>query len=482
MEIHDVVNFLLKKGFQVTPDAIDHLKTMNRPEFQDLMKRIIKSKNRNNDDNFMVSLDDVRQNIVQPDVETDASKVDDYEVLDGNDVLQKQLEGVNGYHLLMKNRFSKYKQIMYDRQDSRKITRISTLVQHTDQNEYKIAGLLKSRNKLHKSYEMELEDESTDLRLLVTDGNNIRKVESFLIDQMVIADIVFSKKIGRFIVKNCYSLDVPAEVFQSVEGVEPVYGVFLSDIHVGSKTFLNREFQDFLNWINGRSGDLEVVSKIRYVVIAGDLVDGIGVYPGQEEELTELNLSKQYDEFAGLMAQIPKSIKIFVSPGNHDATRQALPQPPIFKRYAKTLYEMDNVILLGDPCLVRLHGVNTLVYHGQSLVDIVGSSPGITFDKPAEAMKVLLKARHLAPTHGSTRVALEEDDKLVIKIVPNIFHCGHIHTVQTLKYKGTLLVNSGTWQDQTQFQKRMGIVPNPAIAVVVDLNSLKVKMMKNFIS
>ena len=482
MEIHDVVNFLLKKGFQVTPDAIDHLKTMNRPEFQDLMKRIIKSKNRNNDDNFMVSLDDVRQNIVQPDVETDAPGVDDYEVLDGNDVLQKQLEGVNGYHLLMKNRFNKYKQIMYDRQDSRKITRISTLVQHTDQNEHKIAGLLKSRNKLDKSYEIELEDESTDLKLLVTDGNNIRKVESFLIDQMVIADIVFSKKIGKFIVKNCYSLDVPAEVFQSVEGVEPVYGVFLSDIHVGSKTFLNREFQDFLNWINGRSGDLEVVSKIRYVVIAGDLVDGIGVYPGQEEELTELNLSKQYDEFAGLMAQIPKSIKIFVSPGNHDATRQALPQPPIFKRYAKALYEMDNVILLGDPCLVRLHGVNTLVYHGQSLVDIVGSSPGITFDKPAEAMKVLLKARHLAPTHGSTRVALEGDDKLVIKIVPNIFHCGHIHTVQTLKYKGTLLINSGTWQDQTQFQKRMGIVPNPAIAVVVDLNSLKVKMMKNFIS
>ena len=482
METHDVVNFLLKKGFQVTPDAIDHLKAMNRLEFQDLMKRIIKSKNRNNDDNFTVSLDDVRQNSVQPDVETDAPGVDDYEVLDGNDVLQKQLEGVDGYHLLMKNRFNKYKQIMYDRQDSRKITRISTLVQHTDQNEHKIAGLLKSRNKLDKSYEIELEDESTDLRLLVTDGNNIRKVESFLIDQMVIADIVFSKKIGKFIVKNCYSLDVPAEVFQSVEGVEPVYGVFLSDIHVGSKTFLNREFQDFLNWINGRLGDLEVVSKIRYVVIAGDLVDGIGVYPGQEEELTELNLSKQYDEFAGLMAQIPKSIKIFVSPGNHDATRQALPQPPIFKRYAKTLYEMDNVILLGDPCLVRLHGVNTLVYHGQSLVDIVGSSPGITFDKPAEAMKVLLKARHLAPTHGSTRVALEEDDKLVIKIVPNIFHCGHIHTVQTLKYKGTLLVNSGTWQDQTQFQKRMGIVPNPAIAVVVDLNSLKVKMMKNFIS
>ena len=48
METHDVVNFLLKKGFQVTPDAIDHLKIMNRLEFQGLVKRIIKSKNRNN--------------------------------------------------------------------------------------------------------------------------------------------------------------------------------------------------------------------------------------------------------------------------------------------------------------------------------------------------------------------------------------------------------------------------------------------------
>ena len=143
---------------------------------------------------------------------------------------------------------------------------------YADPNEYKIAGLLKSKNKLDKAYEMELEDESTDLRLLVIDGDNIRKVESFLIDQMVIADVVFSNNIGKFIVKNCYSLDIPAEVFPSVDGKEPVYSVFLSDIHVGSKTFLEQEFQDFLDWINGRSGDLEVVSRIRYVVVAGDVV------------------------------------------------------------------------------------------------------------------------------------------------------------------------------------------------------------------
>ena len=144
METHDVVNFLLKKGFQVTPEAAEHLKIMNRLEFQDLVKIIIKSKNRNNDDNFVVSLDDVLHNVAQRSSQNDELIVDDYEVLDGNDIIQKQLEGVNGYHLLMKNRFNKYKQIMYDRQDSRKIIKISSLVQYTDQNEYKIAGLLLS--------------------------------------------------------------------------------------------------------------------------------------------------------------------------------------------------------------------------------------------------------------------------------------------------------------------------------------------------
>ena len=84
METHDVVNFLLKKGFQVTPEAAEFLKSMSRLEFQDLVKEIVRNKNRNNDDDFMVSLDDVRNNMVQESVQEEGG-IDDYEVLDGND-------------------------------------------------------------------------------------------------------------------------------------------------------------------------------------------------------------------------------------------------------------------------------------------------------------------------------------------------------------------------------------------------------------
>ena len=479
MQTHEIVNFLLKKGFQTTPDAIDYFLKISDVEFSLLVSKIIREKTRTGSGNFVITLKDIQDN-TKEEKESLERDVDQFTILEGNEEVAERLEGVTGYHKLMTDRFARYKRIMYKRPDSVKVIKIQLLKTHTDSEEYKIAGLLSSKTKREKSYEITIEDESGTISLLAADAVNIHKVETFLVDQMVICDVVYNSNFGRYIVKNCYSLDIPTELFQPSDNKQ-VYGVFLSDIHVGSKTFLNEAFHRFLDWICGKSGDEDIVSKIRYVVVAGDVVDGIGIYPGQEDELTELDITKQYEQFADLISQIPSHITIFVSPGNHDATRNALPQPSIFKKYASSLYKMNNVVMLGDPCSLRVNGVNILVYHGHSLPDIVGSSPGITFDKPAEAMKILLKARHLAPTHGTnTVVALEEQDKLVIDEVPDIFHCGHVHTVQTLNYKGTLLINSGTWQSQTGYQRRLGIIPHPAIAVVADLSTLEVVAMKRF--
>jgi len=60
------------------------------------------------------------------------------------------------------------------------------------------------------------------------------------------------------------------------------YAVFISDIHCGSKEFLEDEFDKFIGWMNGRDVDEEdktIVKQIRYLFIAGDMVDGIRVYP-----------------------------------------------------------------------------------------------------------------------------------------------------------------------------------------------------------
>jgi DNA polymerase II small subunit len=130
--------------------------------------------------------------------------------------------------------------------------------------------------------------------------------------------------------------------------------------------------------------------------------------------------------------------------------------------------------MLGNPSYIELNGVKILMYHGQGLDDIIATIPGLSYSNPAEAMKILLKARHLSPIYGQrTPISPEKDDMMVITEVPDIFHSGHVHVMDVQNYRGTLIVNSGTWQDQTPFQQTMGIMPTSGIAIAVNLSTLR---------
>ena len=105
---------------------------------------------------------------------------------------------------------------------------------------------------------------------------------------------------------------------------------------------------------------------------------------------------------------------------------------------------------------------------------MIDTTPNLAFDKPTDAMKLLLRARHLAPTYGKrTALSPEFRDYMVIDQVPDVFHAGHVHTYGEVSYRGTLIINSGTWQAQTDFQMNMGMEPTPSIIPVLDLSTLK---------
>mgnify|MGYP001177813824 FL=1 len=63
---------------------------------------------------------------------------------------------------------------------------------------------------------------------------------------------------------------------------------------------------------------------------------------------------------------------------------------------------------------------------------------------------------------------------MVIDDIPDIFHSGHVHFVGLDMYKGVLIVNSGAWQRQTDFQESVGITPTPGMAIIVNLQTMKV--------
>lgn len=253
--------------------------------------------------------------------------------------------------------------------------------------------------------------------------------------------------------------------------------VFLSDVHIGSLTFLEDAFQRFIDWINCEYGSVEqrqVAEDVKYLIIGGDIVDGIGVYPNQDKELAIKDITLQYNEAARFLGNIRSDIKIIIAPGNHDASRVAEPQPAVPEEYAKALYELDNVEFISNPGVVSLDGINVLIYHGRSFDDLVMAVKEFSHERNDLLMEELLKKRHLAPIYGErTPLASELEDYLVIDEVPDVFHTGHVHINTYRRFKGVHLINSGTFQTQTEFQKIYNIEPTPAEVPVLHKGKYK---------
>ena len=386
-------------------------------------------------------------------------------------------EANEGFNHLFRDRYERLMSIVKGRPDARGIVGVSAVKETGEGEKVRVAGLVTGRTNRKNNVEITLDDPSGTARISCQDDQVIRSAMEVPLDGMVVAEVSRGRS-GQIYASSIMLPDVPGRRVTSSS--HKVYAVLLSDLHVGSRMFLEEDFKRFLRWLNGELVDADIVDRIRYVVIAGDVVDGVGVYPGQEYQLVERDPKRQYEMAAELLKQIPSKIQIVLSPGNHDAVRQALPQPAVGLDIAGSLYGMDNIRWVGDPCYVKLNGVNMLVYHGKSLDDVIATTPNLSYDRPTDAMKLLLRSRHLAPTYGKrTALSPELRDFMVVDPVPDILHSGHVHTFGELSYRGTLLINSGTWQSQTSFQSNMGLEPTPSIVPIVDLSTLQV-VRRNF--
>ncbi|MEM2915603.1 MAG: metallophosphoesterase, partial [Candidatus Bathyarchaeia archaeon] len=279
---------------------------------------------------------------------------------------------------------------------------------------------------------------------------------------------------GKFICLDIILPDIPEA--KPNTSSERVSAVLISDLHIGSSYFMEKAFQFFLNWLNGKVGEAESVKaagEVKYVIIAGDLVDGVGVYPQQEKELSIKDVKAQYKKAAELLQQIPEHIEIIIIPGNHDATLKALPQPPIPDEYRAPLKAANNVTLLSTPTLISLHGVKFLITHGTSIEDLANNVPGIDYSNPHLAMCHLLAVRHLAPIYGRTPTNTDKEDMLVINERPDVFHAGHVHVFKLSRYKNVIVTNTGCWQKRTPYQQALGYVPTPGIFSLIHLDSLR---------
>jgi len=463
-ELTFVLNYALKKGFQIHPDAFEFLENVDIKKLEKIIKEIVREKTKQK--LFQINQDDLENYFG---IKEDKNLKSDYKVLFDPSNKITSAEGISGYNLLFTSRFNKLKKIISDRPESKMLKSIASIKTAKSDDDMYVCGLVTSKISERNVTKLLLEDLSGSLEGIIFD-NELRKTADLLLnDQFIMARVGIGKNSG-LIIKDLISPDVPDKASNRSES--ETFAVFLSDLHIGSKYFMEEEFSDFVSWLSSPD---PVARKIRFLLIGGDLVDGVGIYPNQDKELLCQTIEEQLKKTESLISKIPNHIKIFIIPGNHDPGRRALPQPAIPKKYNSEVWEKENVIMVGNPAVVSLNGVKVLMFHGQSIDDIVKTTPGLSYDRPTDVMKHLLRARHLSPIYGSqTPIAPEAEDYMVIEDIPDIFHVGHVHRAQLDMYKGILLINSGSWQNQTPFQSSVGMTPNPGIALMVNLKTFQV--------
>ncbi|MBT3394871.1 DNA-directed DNA polymerase II small subunit [archaeon] len=486
----ETVHFFLKKGILLNPDLSENLDSENMEElnnlFEDFSKYSTNSLILNNSIYKSLYLEK-EEDLIIPNIDNS-----DYPVVITKEYAEvTKKKEVSDFTQHYKKRFNLISKILQSKRGLENSISIHKILNKRQRESVSLIGYVSSKNiTKNKNMILTLEDLTGSIKVIITkdkiplfeDANNLCLDEIIGINGSTGNKVVFAD--------DLYFPDVPKnDVLKKCD--EEIYLAVISDVHVGSTMFLENDFLKFIKWINGTVGNSEqknVALKVKYLFVVGDLVDGVGIYPNQDDELNIKDIFKQYDKFGELISMIRKDVKIIICPGNHDAVRIAEPQPILDKDYIKTILKLPNVISVTNPSFVNIHasegfeGFDVLLYHGYSFdyyinnVGIIRNNGG--YDRPDLVMKYLLQKRHLAPSHGSTLFIPDpDDDFLTITKVPDFFLAGHVHKPAINQYGKVTNICGSCWQSKTPFQEKVGHKPEPSKVQLVNLKTREIKVM-----
>ncbi|MBT3691212.1 DNA-directed DNA polymerase II small subunit [Candidatus Woesearchaeota archaeon] len=493
--IKPIIKLFLDKGYLITPDIIEksemeinffenNLKNNESGELlifnENMLKELLKKK-----DKLMV-----KEEKLVDEIEIEKKGI---KIIDSYDKIYGKLS-VQNFTMHYQKRYDHLKRILQSRNELLALLSINRILSKKDRESVSTIGMVFEKNYTkNNNLILNIEDNTGNINVLI----NNNKKELF----EKAKDIVLDETIGIKGANGDKIIFADEIFFPDISQNEPIkkspneeYLAVISDLHIGSELFLEEEFLRFIEWINGKSGNKdqkEISQKIKYLLVVGDIVDGVGIYPNQDDEQNIPDIVLQYDKAAELLKLIRKDVNIIICPGNHDAVRLAEPQPILDKNTAKSLYGIDNIFLVSNPSSVNIgadesfEGFEVLLYHGYSYDDYSANVESIRFsgatvsDRTNMVMKFLLQKRHLAPTHGSSLFIPDSDaDDLIIKNVPDFFVSGHIHKANVTQYGKVTKIAGSCWQSITPFQIKVGHSPEPGRVPIINLKTRDTKILK----
>lgn len=314
--------------------------------------------------------------------------------------------------------------------------------------------------------------EGEALLIVPLEGNLSLKFKHIFLDSVLAFKI--SKVTSQYCMVNDIIFPEIPRIRERNRAENNIKIAMIGDLHVGSKVFLKHTLENFVNFLKGRhlkSDLLKLSEEIKYIIINGDVVDGVGIYPEQKRELEVVDIYKQYELVARYLREIPEDKEIIIIPGNHDVAGKFIPQPPIPREVAESLYSMNNVKMLGNPAFIRIEGVKILLYHGYGL-EHVAAYLGMGLEEPTRVLIELIRSRHLMPQWGKVPIAPIIPDYLCIDDVPDILVTSHLHIADIrITAGGILLVSTGAFQGLTAWQRQLGISPTVGVVPIIDLKT-----------
>ncbi len=390
--------------------------------------------------------------------------------------------GVKDFVKMYRGRFNFFKELFLNRPTLKNIISIDKLNNNRGAS---LIGMVYNKRKTKMgNLLLTIEDLTGRVNLIINKG----KKDLFKIAEEVSLDSVIAiKGSGNrkvFFVNELFFPDSFLDERKFSKLDEEV--AFISDLHFGSKKFLKEEFSNFIDFLNNKNSNLKS-DKIKYLFIGGDLVAGVGVYPNQEEDLEIKDLEKQFLGLAGFLEKIRGDIKIIISPGNHDGVSLMEPQPLFDEKYSWPIYNLKNVIMVGNPSTINLgctkdfSGFDILSYHGFSFPFFANNIPRLSLMKamnfPNKIMEEILKNRHLSPTAGSAQYFPLEKESNIIYEIPDIFFSGHTHKSGVSYYNNILVISGSSWESKTSYQEKFGNEPDHCKIPIFNLKTRKIRIL-----
>ena len=205
-------------------------------------------------------------------------------------------------------RYRLIEKILRARPGLQNLTAIKRLSEKADTNNLSIIGIVSDKLETKsKNILLTIEEQTGSARVIISRN----KQDLFELAREVVLDEVIGVtghfRNGLLLASNIVFPDIPEQELK--KSPEEEYAAFMSDLHFGSKQFMEEEFNRFISWVNQKTGNEKqkrIASKLKYILIAGDIVDGVGIYQAQQSELTIKEIHEQYAKCAEYLSKIPQ--------------------------------------------------------------------------------------------------------------------------------------------------------------------------------